>query len=143
MPLASSSSKSSIVPASRVTRIYEHRDIDEMIGQGDAAPGIDARKLQPGDTLVMRTRNTAYTLQLENPARCMGRGTSDGKHVTDESAMYVLGSTLPGRGTMVKLGWVLLGFRMVLLVPGRELLTTPVQSLSVNGQPLIAAQGTH
>ena len=91
----------------------------------------------------MRTRNTAYTLRLENPAKCAGIGTSDGKHVTEESAMHVLGATLSGRGTLVKLGWILLGFRMVLLVPGRELLTTPVQSLSVNGQPLVVAPGTN
>ena len=91
----------------------------------------------------MRTRNTAYTLRLENPAKCAGIGTSDGKHVTEESAMHVLGATLSGQGTLVKLGWILLGFRMVLLVPGRELLTTPVQSLSVNGQPLVVAPGTH
>tara|TARA_B100001146_G_scaffold169634_1_gene150452 strand:+ start:859 stop:1050 length:192 start_codon:yes stop_codon:yes gene_type:complete len=45
--------------------------------------------------------------------------------------------------TLVKLGWILLGFRMVLLVPGRELLTTPVEFLSVNGRPLMLASGTH
>ena len=122
---------------------FHQFDINDLIVRGDAAPGIDARQLLPGDTLVMRTRNTSYTLRLENPARCSGVGTSDGKHVTEESAMHVLGATLSGRGTLVKLGWILLGFRMVLLIPGRELLTTPVQSLSVNGRTLVVVSSTH
>lgn len=130
-------------PRSRAVRTLHHLDINDLIVHGDAAPGTDARKLSPGDTVVMHTRNTSYTLRLENPARCAGIGTSDGKHVTEESDMHILGATLSGRGTLVKLGWILLGFRMVLLVPGRELLTTPVQSLSVNGQPLVVAPGTH
>lgn len=126
-----------------MTSLYDHCNVDELIAQGDAAPGVDVRQLQPGDTLVMRTRNTSYTLRLENPGRCVGRGTSDGKHVTDASSMSMLGATLSGRGTLVKVGWILLGFRMVLLIPGRELLTTPVEFLSINGRPLILASGTH
>ena len=126
-----------------MTSLYAHCHVDELIAQGAAAPGVDVRQLQPGDTLVMRTRNTSYTLRLENPGRCVGRGTSDGKHVTDASSMSMLGATLSGRGTLVKVGWILLGFRMVLLIPGRELLTTPVEFLSINGRPLILASGTH
>ena len=124
-------------------RTYSHLCMQELIDRGDAAAGVDTRQLQPGDTLVMRTRNTSYTVRLVNPARSVGTGTSDGKYMKSESDVHLLGATLSGRGTMVKLGWILLGFRMVLLVPGRELVTTPVQSLAVNGTPLVPAAGLH
>lgn len=137
---------STSVDTSRLARpkpVYRHVGIQQLMDCGNAAAGIDTRQLEPGDTVVMRTRNTSYTLRLVNPGRSAGTGTSDGKHITSESDVHLLGATLSGRGTMVKLGWILLGFRMVLLVPGRELVTTPVQFLTVNGKPLVPAAGTH
>ena len=124
-------------------QLYHQVGIQQLMDRGNAAAGVDTRQLEPGDTVVMRTCNTSYTQRLDNPARSAGTGTSDGKYMTSESDVHLLGATLSGRGTMVKLGWILLGFRMVLLVPGRELVTTPVQFLTINGKPLVPAAGTH
>ena len=51
--------------------------------------------------------------------------------------MSLIGATLTGRGSMVKVGWILLGFKVVLSIPGGELMTSKVQGISVNGKPLI------
>jgi hypothetical protein len=41
-------------------------------------------------------------------------------------------------------GWVLLGFKVVLSIPGGELVTSKVQGIAVNGKPLMPlVPGTH
>ena len=128
------------IPGQPGPRLY----MDRLVERADAAEGIDTRNLRAGDTLVIRTCNTFYTLRLADPAKGSGRATSDGKFLTSASDASLLGATLSGRGTMVKLGWVLLGYRLVLYVPGKELVTSPVRSFSVNGAAFVpVAAGTH
>jgi hypothetical protein len=117
--------------------------INSLIEQADIADGIDTRRLQAGDTLVIRTCNTFYTLRLADPARGSGVAVSDGRFITSESDASFLGATLSGSGSMVKVGWVLLGFKMVLFAPCGELLTSPVRGVAVNGTPLMRSAGTH
>ncbi|MFQ5744692.1 MAG: hypothetical protein ACE5HV_14055 [Acidobacteriota bacterium] len=126
-----------------LTRINPRVCMDRLILQAENANGIDTRQLRAGDTLVIRTCNTFYTLRLADPGKGAGVATSDGRFITDESEASLLGSTLSGRGTMVKMGWILLGYRMVLFIPGQELVTSPVQSVMVNGMPVVPAAGTH
>jgi len=117
--------------------------ISRLIEWAESVDGIDTRQLRPGDTLVIRTCNTFYTLRLADPARGSGVAVSDGEFITTESDASLLGASLSGRGSMVKMGWVLLGFKMVLCVPRGELLTSPVRGVAVNGTPLIRATGLH
>ena len=54
-----------------------------------------------------------------------------------------MGARVSGLGP-VEVGWVLLGYKVVLSIPGGELLTSKVQAISINGKPLAPlAPGTH
>ncbi len=117
--------------------------IGELIARAEEADGMDTRTLRAGDTLDIQTCYSRYTVRLADPSRGVGMATSDGRFITSESDVRLLGATLSGRGTLVKLGWVLFGYKVVLSVPGGDLVTSRVQGLTVNGMPLIPAAGTH
>jgi len=106
--------------------------------------GVDTRCLRPGDLLCIRTVNSVYTMRLDEPVRGMGMATGDGEFINEGSTASLIGATLTGRGSMVKVGWILLGFKVVLSIPGGELMTSKVKGIAVNGKPLIPlAPGTH
>ncbi len=106
--------------------------------------GVDTRGLSPGDLVSIQTLNSVYKLRLDEPLRGRGVATGDGEFINEESTASLIGATLTGRGSMVKVGWVLLGFKVVLSIPGGELLTSRVQGISINGAPLTPlAPGTH
>jgi len=106
--------------------------------------GVDTRNLNPGDLVSIRTLNSVYNLRLDEPERGRGLACGDGRFINHEASANLIGATLSGRGSMVKVGWVLLGFKLVLSIPGGELLTSRVQGISINGKPLMAAApGTH
>lgn len=106
--------------------------------------GIDTRDLAPGDQISIRTLNSVYDLRLDEPARGRVVARGDGQFINQESCASIIGATLSGRGSMVKVGWVLLGFKVVLSIPDGELLTSRVLAIFVNGKPLApAAPGTH
>ena len=106
--------------------------------------GVDTRVLSPGALVSIRTLNSVYNLRLDEPARGRGVASGDGEFINEEASASLIGATLTGRGSMVKVGWVLRGFKVVLSIPGGELLTSKVQSIEVNGKPLFSvAAGTH
>jgi hypothetical protein len=106
--------------------------------------GVDTRQLRPGDLISIRTLNSVYNLTLEEPARGRGVASGDGDFINEAASASLIGATLSGRGSMVKVGWVLMGFKLVLSVPGGELLTSRVQAIAINGTPILAgAPGTH
>ncbi len=106
--------------------------------------GVDTRVLRPGDCVSIRTLNSVYTVRLDQPDRGRGVAVGDGEFINEEARTSLIGATLTGRGSMVKVGWVLLGFKLVLSIPGGELLTSRVQGIEINGKPLVpAAAGTH
>ena len=105
--------------------------------------GVDTRDLRPGDLLSIHTLNSVYQLRLDEPARGRGFAVGDGEFINEESRASLIGATLTGRGSMVKVGWILLGFKVVLSIPGGELMTSKVQGIEINGKPVIVAHGTH
>ncbi len=106
--------------------------------------GVDTRVLRPGDRVAIHTLNSVYRLRLDEPDRGRGVASGDGEFINEEARASIIGATLTGRGSMVKVGWVLLGFKVVLSIPGGELLTSKVRGIEINGKPLIpAASGTH
>lgn len=106
--------------------------------------GVDTRSLSPGVLVSIRTLNSVYKLRLDEPLRGRGVASGDGEFINEESAASLIGATLTGRGSMVKVGWVLLGFKVILSIPGGELLTSRVQGISINGTPLAPlAPGIH
>lgn len=105
--------------------------------------GIDTRALRQGDTLTVQTCNSVYTLRLDDPSWGHGVATGSGEFLNDPARARLVGATLSGSGSMVKLGWVLIGFKLVLAIPGGELLTSHVREIWVNDKPVLVAEGVH
>lgn len=120
-----------------------HPAVRDCIARGESAGGIDTRCLRSGDTVLVHTCNSTYILDLKHPAGGAAVASGDGAFIKRRSRVTVLGATLSGHGSLVKLGWLLIGFRMVLTVPGADIVTSPVRSLLVNNQPVVPTTGTH
>ena len=108
-----------------------------------AADGVDTRALKPGDTLVVETCHSRYTLRLDDPQGGRALGLGSGSHLVEEAPVRLLGATLTGRGTVVKSGWVLLGYKLVVAVPEGEMMTSLVRRIWINGSPLTDSATTH
>lgn len=118
--------------------------IDQSFADLPIDDGVDTRNLRPGDLVSIQTVNSVYDLRLEEPLRGRGVARGNGEFINEESTASLIGATLTGRGSMVKVGWILLGFKVVLSIPGGELLTSKVRGISINGSPLAPlAPGTH
>ena len=80
--------------------------------------GVDTRALRPGDRLSIRTVNSVYELRLDDPGHGRGVAIGNGEFINDEARASLIGATLTGRGSMVKVGWVLLGLPRKALTEG-------------------------
>lgn len=114
--------------------LYLQRSIGSFVADAGDADGIDVRLLRPGDSVEVRTAHSVYTVRLEDPDTGRGLGRGSGKYLEEERPVRLLGSSLSGRGTLVKCGWVLVGYKLVLATPRGELLTSRVCDVSINGR---------
>lgn len=122
---------------------FMRRPIDELVDAADDADGIDVRALRSGDTVLVHTCHSRYRLALCDPERGHVLATGDGAYLQQESSASVIGSSLSGRGTLVKSGWILVGYKLVLKIDGGELLTSRVRQVLINGRCLTPASGIH
>lgn len=101
-----------------------------LMDAAEKEKGIFIQNLQSGDHVEVITRNTVYNLKVIDPKKHEVEVTSNGKFMPGPTITYVEGSSLTGRGTMIKIGWIAPGYRLLL---GGGLLST-TQKVSVNGQ---------
>jgi hypothetical protein len=109
----------------------------------DHLDGLDVRCLRAGDTLVLQTCHSHYTLHMVDPSEGRARARGSGKFLEDESPVRLLGATLTGRGSMVRVGVVMAGFKVVLQLSDGELMTSKVRRIYLNGLPLDASEQVH
>ncbi len=99
---------------------------------------LDLMSLRKDDVVSVRTRNTVYTMKIVDPVSGRVLVNSNGKHVVRETNGSVLGTTLTGTGSMVKLRTVILGLRLCVFVEGvGELILSPTQEVLVNGARIL------
>jgi len=101
-----------------------------LMDQAAREDGVWIRDLSAGDTVTVVTRNTRYELRILDPERQLVRATSDGKYVTEPTELCIQGSSLTGTGTMVRTGWVAVGYRLLL---GADLLLSETREVHLNG----------
>ncbi len=112
-----------------------------LIDRSESDPALFIKDLQVGDILGVQTHNTLYTMKVLDPANGRVSVTSNGKHITKETQGTVFGTTLTGTGTMVKMGWMAVGYRLILLVEGTgELMLSETKELQINGFTLLPAE---
>lgn len=100
-------------------------DLKRLGAVADGLEGIQIKDCAVGDRIAVTTRNTRYVLEVLDPAERRVLVTSDGKKVTTPTEMHVIGITLTGTGTMVKLGFLAVGYRLCI----GPLLTSPIVTL--------------
>lgn len=109
----------------------------------DAIDGLDTRQLRSGDVLVVQTHHNVYTMHIVDPEHGDARAHGSGDFLKDEVPVRVLGTTLSGRGSLLKTGVVAVGFKLVLQVPDGELMTSRVRRVFVNGVSFDAGERRH
>jgi cyclohexyl-isocyanide hydratase len=103
------------------------------------AEGVAIDSLEPGTTLVVHTRNSQYRLViLFHPSEVLVTG---GAIFPDATVVRLEGAT--AGGSALKMGWVLVGFRMEMWLGSMRVRSSRVCSISIEGVPPLRARATH
>lgn len=105
-----------------------------LIDKSEEEESLDIGSLRKGDVISLQTRNTLYTMQVVDPENGQVIVSSTGGHVTEATKGVVVGTTITGSGTMIKLRTIIFSLRLCLFVQGKgELILSATQSVLVNG----------
>lgn len=93
--------------------------------------GIFVQDLQVGDTVEIHTKSgNVYTLEVLDPATHRVRARDKNGSLSKEPVeTYAQGSSLTGTGTMIKVGWLAMGYRFTL----GNILMSRTERVVVNG----------
>ena len=127
---------------------HELQNIDPrllaLIKKVEGTPGICIRNLQERDILEVKTNKILYTMRVLDPESCRVSVKSDRQPTPQENigtieiGGTILGTTLTDAGTPLKMGWILLGFRLVLGMEKAGLFgLAPTREVRVNGIKLL------
>src|SRR3989338_9964195 len=84
-----------------------------LMDQAEKEESLDMRVLRKNDVVSLQTMNTLYTMLVMDPERGTVMVSSNGSHISDvPRAGSVMGTTLTGTGTMVKLRTIVLNLRL-------------------------------
>jgi hypothetical protein len=101
--------------------------------------GIDLRSLSPGTALVVDTRNSRYhVLMLDGSgSNALVQG---GRYFSQEAKVRINGSAVAA--SRLKIGWIELGLCVEVSAGGQRIVTSPVRSISVEPNPVLALSHT-
>lgn len=119
------------------------RPIGRFVEDADSADGLDVRGLRAGDVVTVRTCHSRYRLEMVDPGRSEAQATGTGSFLHEPTGVQLVGSSLTGRGTLVKNGWLLVGYKLVLATPEGELLTSLIREIILNGASLSVSSRVH
>ena len=102
--------------------------LTDMLGLAeDNVDGVDIRALHPGTTVIVETHNSRYRLvTLFDPSAVLVKG---GVIFPDHAIVRLVGAT--AGGSAVKVGWILVGWRMEMCFGSVCIKTSPVRSVRV------------
>lgn len=94
--------------------------------------GIAIDALDTGTRFIVQTRNSEYRLiVLDGPRQTMLM--QGGRLLTEATEVFVQGSS--AGGSYVKTGWIGVGLRVEILAGGRRIVTSRVQSITIESVP--------
>lgn len=112
-----------------------------LIDASEEISWLFIKNLKRDDVVEVQTIHTLYTMKVVDPEKGQVLVTSNGKKITKEVNGTVCGSSLTGTGTMMKMGGIAVGLRLVLFAQGMgELLLSFTQKVSVNGFEVLPGQ---
>jgi|GEM_PF-4166881 len=95
--------------------------------------GVLVDELKRGDEIVIRTINSEYRCRMVEPLKGLVMVTSTGGLFSAPDLVHLIGSCVLTRPVIVRCGW--LGFGYPVFIEG--CITSPLQRLTVNGEPLL------
>jgi len=103
--------------------------LDRFAEAAAAARGVRLGELAALDSLHVFTRNTCYRLRVLDPvgSRVLIAG---GAFFSIPAEATVAGASVGG--SMLRVGWILHGFRLEVLRAGERIITTPVRQIQLN-----------
>jgi hypothetical protein len=90
------------------------------------AEGVNIRSLEPLTSLLVRTKNSIYHLIVQHGTAAIVRG---GQFLPSPTSAEVCGATMGG--SLIKVGWIGVGFCMELIAEGQRIVTTRVRTIGV------------
>ena len=97
----------------------------------NSVAGVDIHALRPGTTIVVETHNSRYRfVVLLDPWAVLVKG---GAMFPDDTIVRLTGAT--AGGSAIKVGWILVGWRIELLRGVVSIRSSPVRSVKVEGVP--------
>ncbi|HZS05732.1 MAG TPA: hypothetical protein VFD58_12910 [Blastocatellia bacterium] len=108
--------------------IPRHCSLDGFTELSGAVEGVMMKTLGVFDMIRARTLNSDYSIFLLDPDS--GRALVQGGNYFEEPVEAVVSGSSFG-GCMLKIGWIGIGLRMEICAKGQRIVTSPVQSLSV------------
>ena len=123
---------------------HELQNIDPrllaLIKKVEGIPGLCIRNLQEGDILEVKTNKILYTMRVLDPKSGRVSVKSDRQPTPQENIGTIeiegtiLGTSLTDAEMTLKMGWILLGFRLVLgMEKGGLFGLAPTREVRVNG----------
>lgn len=103
--------------------------LDAFAGAAADSDGIDLRRLAALDAIEVRTRNSCYRMSVLDPREF--RVLISGGAFLPVPVEATLAGASAG-GSMLKVGWILQGFRLEILHDGQRIVTTRVGEILVN-----------
>ena len=101
--------------------------IDSFVLASDAAAGIEIDALRPGTTLIAETLNSTYRFVILHRRRT---ALATGGATFHEPSVVRLDGATAG-GSTIKMGWILVGYRLELRFESTRVRTSRVRSLSL------------
>jgi len=100
--------------------------------EAGCSDGIAIQPLAPGTTLIVQTRNSQYRLIVLDGER-PGVLVQGGALFPEATVAHLQGAS--AGGSLVRTGWIEVGFRMELLVGPRRIVTSPVRAVAIENLP--------
>jgi hypothetical protein len=107
----------------------EHPDVTPAVTldaflAATAGSGVVLQQLEPLTGLVVETRNTRYRIVTSHGTEVIIQG---GTFFPDPTRVHLNGASLGG--SLLKVGWIGLGFRMEIVTGGQRIVTTAVRAI--------------
>ena len=112
------------------TTVPRQCTLDGFTREATVANGVGLAELDALTTLVVRTLNSSYRVVVLEPPRT-GILIQGGKFFPEPTKARLAGASFGG--SMLKLSWLGCGLRMEVCADGQRIVTSPVQSIAVEG----------
>ena len=108
--------------------------LDGFATQAADARGVDLRAVEPLTTITIHTRNSVYRIIVTHTTSVVVQG---GHFFPDPVSARVDGSGFGG--SLLKVGWIGIGFRMEIVAGDQRIVTSPVRDISIEPRGLATA----